>query len=104
MTTKIEVSKKITITGAPETIARAIRQRLTFENPSWIENDRMGRWNGVTPRYLQYFEQAPKGALIVPRGFARQLVGAFRQAGAEYGCIDRGQQTLQAFLYRFTGF
>ena len=31
-------------------------EKLSFPNPKWMENERMGRWNRGTPRALRFAE------------------------------------------------
>jgi len=54
---KLIVNNKIQIQAAPEKFEAAVKGRLTFFNPKWIENDKRGYWNGDTPKRLKYFEQ-----------------------------------------------
>lgn len=98
----IEVTNHIRLTGCPRDLARTIEDRLTFPNPKWIENDRMGRWNGDTPETLSCFERDPDGALALPRGFARQLIGLCRKAGVAYQIEDR-RRTLPEVDLQFSG-
>lgn len=55
---KLTVTNKIMIHGAPEKFKAAVKERLTFVNPKWIENDKRGYWNCETPKHLKCYEQA----------------------------------------------
>jgi len=68
---QITVTNRAEITGAPDTVYDAIVDRLTIENPKYVENETHGRWNGKTPRYLRFYEETRDG-ISVPRGFTRQ--------------------------------
>jgi len=46
---KYTITNKIMINGAPEKFKAAVKERLTFVNPKWIENDKRGYRNGETP-------------------------------------------------------
>ena len=72
---KIEISNHLAVTEIPAELSYAIREKLTMQNPKWIENDRRGFSNYQTPRLLRFYEQSSHGGLIVPRGFGMQLVG-----------------------------
>ena len=50
---KIIVANKIQIQDAPGEIETAVKKRLTFPNPKWIENNKRGYWNGQTPKHLK---------------------------------------------------
>lgn len=39
---------------APAYLIDEIKKRLNFQNPAWIENENMGRWNGNTPKFLRF--------------------------------------------------
>jgi superfamily II DNA or RNA helicase len=73
-----------------------------MENPRWIENDRMGRWNRTTPRFLEIFEKLPGNRLAVPRGFLRRLLTACRENGVVTELID-GRRRLPETPFRFQG-
>ncbi|RJR42492.1 MAG: DEAD/DEAH box helicase [Desulfobacteraceae bacterium] len=84
---KITIANRLTLESVPKDVSKAIRERLTFQNPKWIENDRLGHWNGSTPRTLEGFTRTDSG-LVVPRGFIRQLTGICRREGVTYELID----------------
>lgn len=98
---KITISNKIHIQGVPERFKTAMKDRLTFPNPKWLENDRLGYWNGETPRYLTCYEQADSD-LIIPRGFIRHLIGMAKAQGIEYHLDDR-RRTLPEVSFAFKG-
>lgn len=84
----IKISNTTQITNVPARLHTAILDRLTFLNPKWLENDRMGRWNGETPRELTCYETDGAGGLIVPRGFISQLIVMCRRAGVTPHLVD----------------
>jgi len=45
-----------------------------MDNPKWVENQRMGRWNKGTPKVLKFFQRSGANGLIIPRGYMRQLI------------------------------
>ena len=98
---KFIVSNKICVRGAPETFLSTVKDRLTFSNPRWIENDRHGYWNGKTPKQLKCFEQSKRG-LLIPRGFIRQLIGIAKAQDIRYRLEDR-RRTLPEVNIAFHG-
>jgi len=98
---KIIVSNKITLQGAPSPFARTIRERLTIDNPVYAEAVKMKRWTGNIPRALSYYEQQGK-VLILPRGFARQLIRLAIQNEVSWQLDDR-RRTLPEVEFTFTG-
>jgi hypothetical protein len=77
----IQITHKLTLTDCPQDLRAEICGRLTFTNPKWTENEKMGRWQGQTPKLIRVYENSTDGALIVPLGFANQMVGCFRAFG-----------------------
>jgi superfamily II DNA or RNA helicase len=85
----------------PGQVRQTIRDRLTFINPQWEENERRGFPNWQTSKELCFLEQA-SNALIVPRGFAAQMVAILRRSGVEYRIEDR-RRTLVPVDFAFLG-
>jgi superfamily II DNA or RNA helicase len=97
----IEITDHLRLTGLPGWLNEVLVDRLTFENPAWLENEKMARWNGDTPRWLRFYEE-DQGALVIPRGFARQLIGLCKEHGVAYQLQDR-RRTLPEVEFTFTG-
>ena len=85
----------------PLELARQIRERLTFQNPKWIENDKRGFSNWDTPKELCYLRKERNG-LAIPRGFTRQLIGILKNSGVQYR-VDDQRRTLPDVDFTFTG-
>jgi superfamily II DNA or RNA helicase len=85
---EISISNHARLTGLPASLRKAILDRLTFVNPKWLENERLGRWNGDTDREVRCYETDSTGGLIVPRGFTSQLITMCRKAGAAIHMVD----------------
>ena len=62
----IKVSNQIFLKDVPNPFWDALTERLSFVNPQWIENDRMGRWNGQTPRGIRCYEMMDDGRTVIP--------------------------------------
>jgi superfamily II DNA or RNA helicase len=94
-------SKQITVRHAPESLKGEIKDRLTVQNPLWIENAKMNRWNGNTPRLLRYYEEGHSG-LILPRGFFPQLICIAKRFGERFQIEDR-RRILPQVDFQFHG-
>lgn len=80
---------------------QTIRDRLTFPNPKFLENEKHGFSNWDTPQELCFLEQSGN-ALVMPRGFTRQLLGILRGAGVSHQIEDR-RRVLPAVDFSFKG-
>lgn len=99
---KITISKSLTIENAPAPLFGEIRNHLILQNPRWIENEKMGRWNGNTPMLLRYYDASQTGLLEVPRGFFGQLLHLCDQHGITPEIEDR-RRTLPEVPFEFSG-
>jgi len=98
---KITHTNTLTLEGIPAPLFGEVQSRLTLENPKWAENEKMGRWNGKTPRLLTYY-QGTQNALTVPRGFLRQLLEMSNRHRINPEIQDR-RRTLQQVAFSFHG-
>jgi len=98
---KITILNKTFLQDIPTALERELTDRLTFQNPKWIENDRMGRWNGDTPEFLSCYERTRDG-LLLPRGYTRQLIGLCKRHDIQFD-IDDQRRTLPDVEISFGG-
>jgi superfamily II DNA or RNA helicase len=98
---KITITSRIDITGAPEPLARKIRETFTIENPRWLDNDKMSRWNGETDHWLTFYENHP-GGLSIPRGAMGLILFFCKEMGIRYQIIDQ-RRTLPEVDFTFNG-
>jgi superfamily II DNA or RNA helicase len=99
----LRVDRQCLLTGAPESVREAIRQRLTIKNPKYDAAVRYGRWvgKGLQPKLYFFQERGPE--LIFPRGFANQAVLLCRQlAGISPEIVDM-RRRLESLSLTFTG-
>ena len=89
---RILIDNELHLFGADEEVERVLRNRLTFENPQWDENEKRGFSNWNIPQEIQGC-QVDGDALIIPRGFTKQLTGILKNAGVQY-CLEDRRQTL----------
>jgi len=75
---------------------------LTFPNPKWMENERMGRWNRGTPKMLKFYDKVRDGGLWIPRGYMRQLLLLCKRKGITYEIDDR-RRTSNPIDFHFSG-
>lgn len=85
----LTLSNRLKLDGLPEPIREELVEKLTFLNPKWIENDRMGRWNRGVPKTLKFYRKAGKGKLFVPRGYIRQLINLLNQHHLAWEIVDK---------------
>lgn len=97
----LTVNSVDTLTGAPAWLQRKLRDRLTFDNPQWIENEKRRFWNGNTPKQLCYLRD-DGDRLTMPRGFTRQACELLRACNVQYRLDDR-RRVLAEVDFHFTG-
>ena len=98
----IRLKNNLRLTGIPADLRRILIDKLAFPNPKWIENNRMGRWNGGVPQTLKFYSKIKKDGLWIPRGFIRQLILLCRKHSVDYEIDDR-RLSLPPVDFRFNG-
>ena len=90
------------VSRLPAAVLGRIKLRLSFQNPAWLDAQRRGfsTWN--IPKQITGLGQGDD-ALIIPRGFVRQLIGVLRGAGVQYRVEDR-RRTLAPVDFAFRGY
>jgi len=76
----------------PLEIQNSLMAELKIPNPKWLENNRMGRWNRGTPKFLRFYEKSTKDNLRIPRGYMRRLILLCRQQGVSYEIRDQRRE------------
>ena len=99
---KIILSKNLRLVDVPTGLSQFLIDTLTLQNPKWIDNVRMGRWNRGVPKFLKYYAKAPQGGLWIPRGYLRQLILRCRRQQIPVALEDR-RNTLQEVELAFQG-
>ena len=88
--------------GAGAAVTAAVKKALTLPNPKYRAAVRYGRWVGKSfPRKL-YFYKEEQGGLVVPRGYARQVVALCGKRGVEVEIVDE-RRSLPEVALRFNG-
>lgn len=98
---KLTVTNKIMAQGMPEKFKAIVKERLTFSDPKWLENDKRGYWNGKTPKQIKCYEQTDNG-LFIPRGYIRHLISLAKTRGIQYRLQDH-RRTLPEVDFSFYG-
>jgi superfamily II DNA or RNA helicase len=96
---QITIKNKLFLSDVPDDLHRILCERLTIQNPKWLENERLDRWNGETPRALRFYQLTESG-LSIPRGYIRQLIGLCRQYDVQ---IKDRRRILPETEFIFTG-
>ena len=70
----LTVGAQCQLVGAPDILIKVLKNGLTLPNPKYQSAQKYGRWIGKKlPQYLYFFKETKIG-LIMPRGFAREVV------------------------------
>jgi superfamily II DNA or RNA helicase len=99
---KMILSNKLFLQKVPEELRQLLMKRLEIPNPKWIENERMGRWNGNTSQTLNFYEHDSHGGLIIPRGYIRKVILSCRHRNITYELIDN-RRKLASVDFNFHG-
>ena len=98
---RIVVSNNIILQEVPFRFAGIIRERLTMPNPAYVEAVKRGRWTGNIPEVLRFYQDTAEG-LIIPRGYALQLLRLATTTDTSWEIIDQ-RRILQPLNFTFTG-
>jgi superfamily II DNA or RNA helicase len=89
VTLRITLDASLKLTGLPTSLRDSLIKELSFPNPKWLENNRMGRWNGGIPKELRFYDKVGRDGLWIPRGYMRRLLITLRRDGLNYELDDR---------------
>jgi superfamily II DNA or RNA helicase len=101
MIIRIELSNKLNLIDPPQSLVDKIQDAFTIQNPAWLDNKKMSRWNGRTKRWLQFYRRRRDG-LSIPRGATGLILFFCKEMGCGYEIIDE-RRTLQPLDFAFTG-
>ena len=99
---EITIRNNLRVSGLPADFRDLLMETLTIENPKYIENARLGRYNWKTPKVLTYYDTVGKDGLWIPRGFIRHLVNLCKHHGILYQLVDR-RRNLDPISFPFSG-
>jgi len=70
----LAVGAQCKLAGAPDILIKVLKNGLTLPNPKYQSAQKYGRWVGKKlPQHLYFFKES-KAGLVMPRGFAREVV------------------------------
>ncbi len=98
---KIAVTAQTKVLECPSFLRELLRQRLTFENPSYVEAEKMGRSTRHLQPYLKYFIEIGN-TIITPRGVTRWVIEHAKKHGIRYELIDN-RRSLEPVEFTFNG-
>ncbi len=105
--TELILKNRLRLRNPPPELSAFLKETLRFQNPKWTENERLGRFNQKTPKYLKfYFEtdefETDEGGLAIPRGCVRMAMVWLKRAGVDYDLTDR-RRRLAPVNFAFAG-
>jgi len=89
---QIVIQNNLRLSGVPPDFRESLKEKLTFDNPKYLENARLGRYNWKTPKQLTYYDTVGKDGLWIPRGYIRHLIDLCKHQGIPYRIVDRRRQ------------
>jgi superfamily II DNA or RNA helicase len=96
-----ELKNKIYLSRMKTETQKAIRDKLTMDNPKYQEAERQGRYTRDIESELKFYEETGD-TLICPRGVARQIYLLCRDHGEDLSVIDN-RRTLDPVDFTFHG-
>ncbi|CAB5124518.1 Helicase-like:Type III restriction enzyme, res subunit:DEAD/DEAH box helicase-like [Olavius algarvensis associated proteobacterium Delta 3] len=98
----VRISNQLALEGIPPELYQSLIDTLTLQNPKWVDNVRMNRWNRGVPRYLKFYHRGNQGRLFIPRGYIRQLFNQCRKIRESFKIDDR-RRSLSEVHFAFSG-
>jgi superfamily II DNA or RNA helicase len=99
---QITIDHSLKLNPVPARLLEMLAERFQMVNPKWLENDRMGRWNRETKKVLRFYRRFGKNGIIIPRGYARQLILLLNRENITYATNDQ-RRVLPAVDFSFNG-
>jgi superfamily II DNA or RNA helicase len=85
----VTIDHSLRLNRTPASLLETLVERFQMVNPKWLENQRMGRWNRGTKKILRFYRRFGKNGIILPRGYARQLLLLLKRENRSYDMNDR---------------
>jgi superfamily II DNA or RNA helicase len=98
----ITITHSLKINHAPVKLLETLVDRFQMLNPKWIENERMGRWNRGTKKILRFYRRFGKNGIVIPRGYARQLIFLLKRENLSYH-LDDQRRLMPEVNFSFNG-
>lgn len=100
---RLAIDRECCLTGAPPSLAAAIRAELTIDNPKYQAARQFGRWIGKKLKPQLFFFRETGERLFFPRGFGNQAVRLCRRITGLNPVIDDRRRLLPAIEIPFHG-
>lgn len=99
---QITIDRSLKLNHVPADLLETLVERFQMVNPKWLENERMGRWNRGTKKILRFYRRFGKNGIVIPRGYARQLILALKRENRPY-CITDHRRSMPDVDLSFNG-
>jgi superfamily II DNA or RNA helicase len=99
---RITIDRSLKLNHTPAGLLDMLVERFQMVNPKWLENQRMGRWNRGTKKTLRFYRRFGKNGIVLPRGYARQLLLLLKRENLSYSMNDQ-RRLMQAVDFSFNG-
>jgi len=99
---RFEIKNRVYIKNPHKNIVRKAESELRIINPKWLENQRMGRWNGRTSKMLEFYNLDENGNISMPRGLAGEYIRFCRERDFLYEIVDK-RLCLEDIDFEFEG-
>jgi hypothetical protein len=99
---RITIDRSLKLNHTPAGLLDMLVERFQMVNPKWLENQRMGRWNRGTKKTLRFYRRFGKSGIVLPRGYARQLLLLLKRENLSYSMNDQ-RRLMQAVDFSFNG-
>ncbi len=99
----LTVGAQACLRGASATLAEALKQQLTIENPEYLEAKKYSRWLGKKLKPHLYFFIEHNEALTFPRGYANHAILLARKFMRQDPKIIDQRRTAAPVDFRFLG-
>ncbi len=98
---QLTIGTDIILSNIPADLYDAITDELQMQNPKWVENAKMGRYNYDTPKKLLFYTETHNG-LRIPRGYLSNLIDLCNNFDLKYKTDDQRNQPATR-KFRFNG-
>jgi len=99
----LTVGSQACLRGASATLAEALKQQLTIDNPEYLEAKKYSRWMGKKLKPQLYFFTEHNDTITFPRGYANHAILLARKFMRQDPQIIDQRQTLAPVDFHFLG-
>ncbi len=88
MKMELHIKNSVKILNCPSFLQEEIKSRLTILNPKWSDNNRLGRWNEGTQKFLKFYT-SEQDELSVPKGYIRSIINLSKNFDIPFTIVDK---------------